>query len=247
VVLTMSKKSCEEYRKRGAHADYLPAGVDTDIFCPHQSQAPLRVLCATRVHYYKGVSAYLDAIPLVLEKRPDILFSLHGPIDSNTNYAGEIFSLIESTLKMYGRNFTYEGDWLPPERLPQVFKGANIFVFPSDNEGFGVPLIEAMSCGMPCIVLDKFPMNEIVRQSLTGECLPVRQESMDRYHGYRFPHPEDIAAAILRYAQQPETLYCAGELARKRVEQEYSLDGCVRKLLSCVALVTGKKVSLCAC
>jgi glycosyltransferase involved in cell wall biosynthesis len=35
--------------------------------------------------------------------------------------------------------------------LPAIYRGAKIFVFPSFFEGFGIPIIEAMSCGVPVI------------------------------------------------------------------------------------------------
>ena len=231
-ILTMSRSAFEEYRLHGAdNAAYLPAGVDTDIFSPRSRQGgPLRVLCATRIHYYKGVSAYLDSITLILRRRPDIRFTLHGPIDMNTNYYAEITGRIEETKARFPANFSYQGQWLPPEEVPGIFRAADLFVFPSDNEGFGVPLIEAMSCGMPCIVMDKAPMNEIVRDRVTGCCLPVGSRSRRRYHGYRFPSPEDIAGAVLAQDDCRQTHERMSLAARQRALEEYSLEGCMRGL-----------------
>jgi len=41
---------------------------------------------------------------------------------------------------------------VPAEDLPGLHSGAEIFVFPSLYEGFGLPLLEAMSCGTAVVV-----------------------------------------------------------------------------------------------
>jgi glycosyltransferase involved in cell wall biosynthesis len=39
-----------------------------------------------------------------------------------------------------------------PEGLPALYRGAEVFVYPSRFEGFGMPVVEAMACGVPCVV-----------------------------------------------------------------------------------------------
>ena len=71
----------------------------------------------------------------------------------------ETFSAIES-LGLSGRvNVTGE---VPLEDLPLVYAAAELFVFPSLAEGFGLPPLEAMACGTPVVCSNATSLPEVV-------------------------------------------------------------------------------------
>jgi len=51
---------------------------------------------------------------------------------------------------------------LPEKDLPKIYNAADIFVFPSFYEGFGLPPLEAMSCGTPVISSNTSSLPEVV-------------------------------------------------------------------------------------
>jgi len=62
--------------------------------------------------------------------------------------------------------------FIPGDRVSEEYNGFDVFVFPSMVEGFGLPIIEAQTCGVPVIVLEKASIPEEV----TRFCLKARDE-----------------------------------------------------------------------
>jgi glycosyltransferase involved in cell wall biosynthesis len=59
-----------------------------------------------------------------------------------------LFSMME---KYEGRNSIIVTGYVPAEDLAPLYTGAEVFVFPTLYEGFGLPVLEAMQCGCPVI------------------------------------------------------------------------------------------------
>ena len=51
--------------------------------------------------------------------------------------------------------------FVPTEELPSLYHHAELLVFPSLYEGFGIPLVEAMACGTPCACSNNSSLGEI--------------------------------------------------------------------------------------
>ena len=55
--------------------------------------------------------------------------------------------------------------FIPEADLPGLYAAAGLFVMPSLAEGFGLPLLEAMACGAPCIASDRSALPEVLSRS----------------------------------------------------------------------------------
>jgi glycosyltransferase involved in cell wall biosynthesis len=49
-----------------------------------------------------------------------------------------------------------------PEDLPHLYRGAELFAFPSQAEGFGLPPLEAMACGVPVVCSNTTSLPEVM-------------------------------------------------------------------------------------
>ncbi len=52
--------------------------------------------------------------------------------------------------------------YVPEEDLPAIYNAADLFVYPSLYEGFGLPPLEAMACGTPVITSNTSSFPEVV-------------------------------------------------------------------------------------
>ena len=58
--------------------------------------------------------------------------------------------------------------------LPAILRSADVFVAPSWYESFGLPVVEAMSCGLPVVASAAGGMLDTVVHEVTGVLVPAR-------------------------------------------------------------------------
>jgi glycosyltransferase involved in cell wall biosynthesis len=113
----------------------------------------------------------------------------------------------ERLLAVAGEEAPQDGDRIRPlgyvtdEKLARLYRGADAFVFPSRFEGFGIPVVEAMASGTPCVVSSHASLDEAC-----GEAA-IRADPHD---------PEALARAIEDALERRAELVPAGlEHARR--------------------------------
>lgn len=101
--------------------------------------------------------------------------------------------------------------WLPGERadVPEVMRGLDCFVLPSQAEGISNTILEGMACALPVVATDVGGNAELVVRQ-TGELVPSGDV-------------EALAIALVRAASDPNRAVAMGRAGRARVEQHFSL------------------------
>jgi len=85
--------------------------------------------------------------------------------------------------------------YVADDELPALYRGADVFVYPSRFEGFGIPVIEAMACGVACVASSHPSLDEACGDAA------VRADP---------DSPEEFAAGISRALEQREDLVRRG-------------------------------------
>ena len=88
-----------------------------------------------------------------------------------------------------------DNGYVPATKLAALYRGASVFIYPSRFEGFGIPVIEAMACGVPCVVSSHPSLDEA-----SGDAA-VRVDADD---------PDAIAAGVRDALARREELVARG-------------------------------------
>jgi glycosyltransferase involved in cell wall biosynthesis len=185
------------------------------------AHGPVRFVFLGRLVPYKSPDLALHAFAKAREEHPDIHLEVigDGPLRSSLEQlAGELG--IADAVDFRG--------WLTKPEVSQRLRESDVFLFPSLREPGGTVVLEAMATGLPSIVADWGGPGEYIAD---GTGLRVGVSSRERFL-------DEMAAAMVRLADDGEYRRSAGLAARDRVAAYYSWDVLVDQLLSIYAEVS---------
>ena len=132
----------------------LPSDELENVLSRYRIQQPF-LLFVGGINARKNVSRILEAYVRVRERNPGISFVVIGKRQWQT-------SGIDETLKRLNldSHVQFTG-YVPDTDLPALYHTAEMFLFPSLYEGFGLPLLEAMACGTPVITSNISSLPEV--------------------------------------------------------------------------------------
>ena len=208
-LLTVSESSARDLcREMGARKEQLrvaPVGVDTSLFrpLPAVARVPGRLVTTASADVpMKGMTPLLEALAKVCTERHAELVIV-GPPRADGAVAPAVERLgLEGAVTVAGI--------VSAERLVELYAEAEVAVVPSLYEGFSLPAIEAMACGVPLVTTTGGALPEVVgRDGETALLAPPGD-------------PSALAAALGRALDDSALRERLGAAGRARVVERFS-------------------------
>lgn len=160
------------------------------------------ILFMGRLVYEKGIQHLIAAMPKILNGYHDTKLVICGK-------GGMLEELKEQVRRMGIENKVYFAGYMSGKDVQKMYKAADISVFPSTYEPFGIVALEAMLSENPVVVSDIGGLNEIVEHKVNG---------MKSYCG----NPNSIADSILELLYDHKLCADITKKAKNKVRNEYN-------------------------
>jgi glycosyltransferase involved in cell wall biosynthesis len=211
----VTRDKAVEYGMNPKKTVVFPWGVDLTHFSPssvvHRPSSGFTIFCNRSWEPNYGVDVLARAFVKVAQQRPEVSLMLlaggsQGPVIRQILSSGGILDRV-----------TFAGQ-IGQKDLPRYYHMADLYISPSHVDGSSVSLMEALACGLPCLVSD-IPANE--------------EWVFEGQNGWLFPdgNADVLAAKILSAIENRKLLPEIGVNARHTAEEKANWPENVKKLL----------------
>jgi glycosyltransferase involved in cell wall biosynthesis len=162
----VKKDIIKHYKIEAGNITVAHLGVSHTVFFPRNDDNPSSIMAKYNLpeHYllytaallpHKNHERLLRAFKEIVMEMPGTKLVLTGAWEKGQNKTADLIAalgLIDDVIML---------GWIPFDELPSLYRGAEIFIYPSLHEGFGLPVLEAMASGVPVICSRIEPLLEI--------------------------------------------------------------------------------------
>lgn len=194
ILVALTQGDADDWRRIATRVEVIPNPVTLYPDTVKEYHHSRRIIAVGRLHRQKGFDMLIDAFSLVQKKCPQWSVSIFG--------GGEDEKVLKQRIldaKMQDCIFINS----PTQDIYSEYQNSDFLVLSSRYEGFGLVLIEAMSCGIPCVAFDcPYGPKDVIEDGYNG--LLVDNENV-----------ESLAEKILWMCNNPEKCEAMGVVARK--------------------------------
>ncbi|HHO56136.1 MAG TPA: glycosyltransferase family 1 protein, partial [Trueperaceae bacterium] len=169
------------------------------------------VVYVGRVTRTKGMPVLMKAIPLILKEVPEAKFTLIGGDAGNPEGFNEKVNWLKSMLPAQAKDAVDFKGYLTFDDFSSYLEHAAVAVIPSLFDNFPYTCLELMSFAKAIVSSDQGGMVEMLDNGNCGRLFSP-------------PNHQELADKIIELLKNPELRQELGDLAQKRVLEEYNKD-----------------------
>ena len=180
--IAMSRFGEQQLRDNGLDPFYVPHAIDTNTLAPNPAAASqvreaLKVDADTFLIGMVSHNAFpispsrksfpevFHAFSLFLQEQPNSVLYLHSDVlglDGGLNLTAlwATYGIPDANIRFVNQDKYWLGE-LDAHHMSYLYSALDVLACPSYGEGFGIPIVEAQSCGCPVIVTDWTSMTEL--------------------------------------------------------------------------------------
>jgi len=223
IIITPSHWSKTGFIRSGANPDrtiVIPCGIDPNIYKPltKSEREALRKQLGWDGFVFlnigagspnKGIDLLLKAFSVVVESYPEARLVLKGEesiYESDSLIAQNLDELTFDEAEKVLPRMAYIGETLPFAKMAQLYQAADAYVSLYLAEGFNLPALEAIACGLPIVCTKGGPTDDFTTPDFALHVESTFQEgtSNDRQIFRLMPDLEHSIALMKNIIEQPE-------------------------------------------
>jgi glycogen(starch) synthase len=214
--------------RRGA-VEVIPNPVNARLYSPAGlTTRTAEVLIVGRLEQRKGAALLAESMPAVLRLCPHASFRFVGSDGVDANGRSWRQRLLDGVNSTDRHRVHFEQ--VPREVLIERYRRAAVCVLPSVWENFPYALLEAMACGVPAIGTLTGGLPELIEDGVSGLIVPPADATA-------------LTGALCRLLQDSQLRQRMGRAARQRVEERFSVEAVVPRMLDLYRCVRERRVS----
>ena len=227
----------------------VPNGIDPTIFKPIGEKYKLNTYkklkffyCGGTI-YRKGIDILLRAYLKAFTKNDEVCLVVKD-MGGESFYRGQNAEQMIAEIQKNpdAPEIIYIKDYLTEEEIASLYRACNVFVSPYRGEGFSLPTLEAMACGLPVIVTEGGSTEDFTISTFSVKIPSEKKSIGNRIGEYELtgeafllePSEDDLVEILKRFYKSPNSFLSRGLIASAYARQNWNWSKSALKMFSLI-------------
>jgi glycosyltransferase involved in cell wall biosynthesis/predicted SAM-dependent methyltransferase len=236
----------------------IPNGIDPHLFTPKgekyliPTEKRLKFLFIGGTIFRKGIDILLEAFTKAFTAKDDVMLFIKD-MGGDTFYKGQTAKDLINKIKLLPNSpeIQHYDEYMSEEQIGNLYRSCDVFVSPYRGEGFSLPTLEAMACGLPVVVTRGGATDDFVDEEVGWLIEAQRRSIGTEIDGHELtgeayvlePSIDELAKTFNEIYENPAYLASAGMRAAHRARTLWTWNRATMKVLSRLDVLYGTSMA----